>query len=320
MEPTYRGLTLEGLYVPLITPFTADGTIAASALEDLAHSVLEAGAAGLVALGTTGEHTALTASERRAVLDSCARACQKHGAVLIAGAGSNDTADSARALSELAERPEVAAALTVVPYYLRPSQEGILAHFARLAAESPVPLIVYNIPYRTGVALTWRTLRALAEIPGIVGVKHAVGGIDADTVRFMAEVPAGFAVLAGDDAFLSPLLALGAAGGIVSAAHLATAHYAALIDAWRAGEVPRARSLGNRLAPLAQAVFAEPNPTVVKGVLHAQNRIPTPAVRLPFLPARDETVRSALSSIPAGSARSPMSATVSSAIGAGGRE
>lgn len=301
METAHPEPILEGLYIPLITPFTADGEIATSALEDLAHSVLEGGAAGLVALGTTGEPAALTASERRAVLRSCARVCQEHGATLIAGAGSNDTASSAQALGELARYPGVAAALTVVPYYTRPSQAGIIAHFTRLAAGSPVPLIAYNIPYRTGVALNWRTLRALAEVPGIIGVKHAAGGIDADTVRFMAEVPAGFAVLGGDDAFLSPLLALGAAGGVLAAAHLATAHYAALIDAWRAGDVSRARSLGNRLVPLAQAVFAGPSPTVVKGVLHAQSRIPSPAVRLPLLPARDESVRAALASIPEGS-------------------
>jgi 4-hydroxy-tetrahydrodipicolinate synthase len=125
-------------------------------------------------------------------------------------------------------------------------------------------------------------------------MKHAVGGIDADTVQFMADVPAGFAVLGGDDAFVSPLLALGAAGGILAASHLRTADFAELIAAWRAGDVARARELGNSLAPLAAAVFAEPNPTVIKGVMHAQGRIPSAAVRLPLLPASDESVRTAL--------------------------
>jgi 4-hydroxy-tetrahydrodipicolinate synthase len=292
-------LTLNGLYVPLITPFTADGDLARGALEDLAQSALDAGAAGLVALGTTGEPTALTQAERHAVLDTLARVCRARGATLIAGAGSNDTEGSVAALRGLAEWPDVTAALTVVPYYTRPSQEGIVAHFTRLASDSacqhrPVPLVVYNIPYRTGVSLSWRTLRALAEIPGVIGVKHAVGGIDADTVRFMADIPEGFAVLGGDDAFVSPLLALGAAGGILAASHLRTADFAALIAAWHAGDVARARELGNSLAPLAAAVFAEPNPTVIKGVLHAQGRIPSPAVRLPLLPASGESVRAAL--------------------------
>jgi 4-hydroxy-tetrahydrodipicolinate synthase len=291
-------LTLEGLYLPLITPFTADGELAASALERLAHDVLDAGAAGLVALGTTGEPATLTAGERRTILDTCARACRERGATLIAGAGSNDTAGSADELRELAERPELSAALTPVPYFTRPSPEGILAHFRQLAAASPVPLIVYNIPYRTGVTLGWRTLRALAQIPGIAGVKHAVGGIDADTVRFLSDLPAGFAVLSGEDEFVSPLLALGATGGILAAAQLATAEFAALIAAWRAGDVARGRDLGNRLAPLAAAAFAEPNPAVIKGVLHVQGRIPSPAVRLPLLPARAESVQTALGLLP----------------------
>jgi 4-hydroxy-tetrahydrodipicolinate synthase len=287
-------LALDGLYVPLITPFTADGELARAALERLAREMLDAGAAGLVALGTTGEPATLSGAERRDVMDICASACRARGATLIAGAGSNDTAGSARALAELAAWPEVSAALTVVPYYTRPSPQGVLAHYAWLAAGSPVPLVVYNIPYRTGVSLGWRTLRALAAVPGVIGMKHAVGGIDADTITFLADVPEGFAVLGGDDAFISPLLALGAAGGILAAAHVRTGEFAALVAAWRAGDVARARALGNRLVPLATALFAEPNPAVIKGVLHAQGRIPSPAVRLPLLPAGEESVRAAL--------------------------
>jgi 4-hydroxy-tetrahydrodipicolinate synthase len=291
---------LEGLYVPLITPFTSDGELAGDALEELARTMLDSGAAGLVALGTTGEPVTLSAGERRVVMDVCARVCRERGATLIAGAGTNDTAGSARALADLAAWPDVRAALTVVPYYTRPSQEGVLAHFTRLAAGSPVPLIVYNIPYRTGVSLSWRTLRAIASVPGIIGMKHAAGGIDADTVMFMADVPADFAVLGGDDAFVSPLLALGAVGGILAAAHVRTSEFAELIAAWRAGDLARARELTRVLVPLATALFAEPNPTVIKGVLHAQGRIPSPAVRLPLLPARDETVRAALNAMDAG--------------------
>ena len=286
--------SLHGLYVPLITPFTPDGGLALGALEKLAHGVVEAGAAGLVALGTTGEHATLTAAERRAVLDVCARVCRERGATLIAGAGSNDTAGTARALRDLAAWPEVSAALTVVPYYTRPSQEGIVAHFSRLAADSPVPLIVYNIPYRTGTHVSLQTLLELARIPGITGIKHAVGGVDQDTVLLMADLPHDFAVLAGDDVFASPLLALGAAGGILASAHLCTSEFAGLIAAWHAGKAARASELGHRLAPLSAALFAEPNPVVIKGVLHAQGMIPSPAVRLPLLPARHDTVHAAM--------------------------
>jgi len=290
MEPSLRGL-----YVPLITPFTDDGDLALDALEKLAHDVLDSGAAGLVALGTTGEHATLTVAEHRAVLDLCARVCRDRGATLIAGAGSNDTAGTGRDLRDLAAWPEVSAALVVVPYYTRPSEEGVEAHFTRLAAGSPVPLIVYNIPYRTGRTLSLQTLLRLAGIPGIAGVKHAVGAVDQDTVLLMARRPGDFAVLAGDDVFASPLLALGAQGGILASANVCAAEFAALIAAWHSGHAGQARELGRRLGPLSAALFAEPNPAVIKGALHAQGKIPSPAVRLPLLPARQDTVRAAVS-------------------------
>jgi 4-hydroxy-tetrahydrodipicolinate synthase len=293
MEPS-------GLFVPLITPFTQEGDLALGALEKLAHEVIDAGAAGLVALGTTGEPATLTPAERRAVLDVCARVGRERGATLIVGAGSNDTAGTAAALRDLAAWPEVSAALTVVPYYTRPSQDGIIAHFTRVAADSPVPLIVYNIPYRTGVGLSLRTLRALARIPGIAGIKHAVGGVDQDTVLLLADPPGHFAVLAGDDIFASPLLALGAAGGVLASAHVRTGEFAGLIAAWHRGDAAGARELGRGLVPLAAALFAEPNPVVIKGVLHAQGKIPSPAVRLPLVPASPGAVQAALSLLAAG--------------------
>ena len=287
--------SLQGLFIPLITPFTADGDLATGALERLAHAVLDAGAAGLVALGTTGEPAALSTAERHTVLDICAGVCRDRDAILIAGAGSNDTASTVRALRDLAAWPEVSAALAVVPYYTRPTEDGVIAHFARLAADSPVPVLVYNIPYRTGTYLSGRVLCELARIPGIAGIKHAVGGIDQDTLTLMASLPEGFAVLAGDDAFASPLLALGATGGILASAQLRTGEFAELIAAWRSGKAAQGRELGHRLVPLSAALFAEPNPVVIKGVLHAQGKIPSPAVRLPLLPARDDTVRAVLS-------------------------
>lgn len=293
-EPGSMDHSLTGLYVPLITPLAADGTLARDALEGLAHAVLDDGAAGLVALGTTAEPATLSAAERRAVLDVCAGVCRERSATLIAGAGSNDTHASARALRDLAAWPEVSAALAVVPSFTRPGQEGVLAHFGHLAAASPVPLIIYNVPYRTGQVVGWQVLRKLAGLPGIAGIKHAAGSIDEDTVRLMADLPERFAVLAGDDLFAAPLLALGAAGAILASAHLRTGDFAALIRAWRAGEAGRARRLGGRLAGLSAALFAEPNPTVIKAALHAQGRIPSPAVRLPLIAASPAAARAAL--------------------------
>jgi 4-hydroxy-tetrahydrodipicolinate synthase len=275
---------LTGLFIPLITPFTGDGELAAAALERLAHRVLDDGATGIVALGTTAETATLTERERSQVLQICSRVCRERSAPLVAGAGTNDTARSLAALTALAEYPDVRAALVVVPYYSRPGEAGVLEHFRTLATGSPVPVLIYNIPYRTGQALSWRSLAQLAGLSGIAGVKHAAGSIDQDTIAMMAGRPAGFRVLGGDDPYISPLLALGAEGGILASAHLRTGDFARLVSLWRDGRAGEARQLGHRLAPLSQALFAEPNPAVIKSVLHRLGQIPSPAVRL-TLPA-----------------------------------
>ena len=300
-----------GLYIPLITPFGPDGALAEDVLERLAHDALEDGASGIVALGTTAEAATLSAGERRRVLDVCARVCRERGAAFVAGAGSNDTAASAEALRELAAWPEITAALVVVPYFTRPSEDGVVAHFSRLVSESPVPLIVYNVTYRTGQQVGHETLRRLAALPGVVGVKQAVGGVDADTVALLSEPPRDFAVLAGDDAFASALLALGAAGGILASGLVDTPVFAGLVEAWRADDVATARPLGRRAARLAAALFAEPNPSVIKAVLHAQGRIPSPAVRLPLLPASPAATQAALAVLGTLDALSPSGLEVS---------
>jgi 4-hydroxy-tetrahydrodipicolinate synthase len=282
---------LTGIFVPLITPFTAAGEVALDALERLAHEVLDGGAAGIVALGTTGEPATLSGAERRAVVERVTRVCAERSVPLVVGAGTNTTDASIGALRDL---DGVTAALVTVPYFLRPSEEGVLAHFARLAAASPVPLVAYHVPYRTGRPLSAETLLRLANLPGVVGLKHAVGAVDADTVALLAGVPADFAVLAGDDLFVAPMLALGATGGILASAHVDTASFVALAEAWRAGDVAQARPLGHRLATLSAALFAEPNPSVIKAVLHEQGRIPSPAVRLPLLAASAEATGAAV--------------------------
>lgn len=287
-------MQLDGIHVPLVTPFAADGSLARGALESLAHQVLDDGAAALVALGTTAEAATLDEDEQRAVTDVVARVCRERSAPLIIGVGSNDTRATAAALRGLKAWPEAVAALVPVPYFTRPSEAGVIAHFAALAEESPLPLLVYNIPYRTGRTIGVDALRQLAAVPGVAGVKQAVGAVDADTVALLADPPDGFAILCGEDAFASATLALGAAGGILAAAHIATGRWVELAQAWRTGDTRRARRLGGSLTALAQALFAEPNPAVIKGVLHAAGRIPTPSVRLPLLPASHASVDAAL--------------------------
>ncbi|MFE3610190.1 dihydrodipicolinate synthase family protein [Streptomyces goshikiensis] len=290
-------LSLRGIHVPLVTPFTAAGEIAAEALEALAHEVLDAGAAGIVALGTTAETAALDEAERDLVTDVCARVCAERGGLLTVGAGASGTRAAEASLARLERWPEVRAALVTVPPFVRPSAAGVLAHFARLTEVSPVPLVVYHVPYRTGQPLDAEALRALGELPGVAGVKYAAGGIDQDTVALLGDLPDGFEVLAGDDAYASPMLALGAAGAILASAHLATARFVELAAAWEAGDVPRARALGHALARVSAAAFAESNPTVIKAVLHARGRIPTADVRLPLLPATGASAARTLRSL-----------------------
>ncbi|MFR9752879.1 4-hydroxy-tetrahydrodipicolinate synthase [Nocardia sp. 004] len=274
-----------GIFVPLVTPFADNGDLAATDLERLAHTVLEEGAAGIVALGTTAESAALSRRERREVLRICSTVCREHGAPLLVGAGTNDTASTVRAVEELGEQAGVAGVLVVVPYYIRPSEAGVVAHFEYIAARSPLPLVLYNVPYRTGQQMGWESIARLAEHPRIVGIKQAVGAVDTDTARLLAESVDSFSVLAGEDTLVSPLLAMGAAGAILATANIYTREFAELFQLWHSGKAVQARTLGHRLVEPAGALMSEPNPTVIKAVLHAQGRISTANVRLPLLPA-----------------------------------
>ncbi|GAA4481844.1 4-hydroxy-tetrahydrodipicolinate synthase [Rhodococcus olei] len=278
-------LHLTGIHVPLVTPFTDSGELAATHLERLAHTVIDEGAAGIVALGTTAEPATLSPQERRDVLRICSRVCGERGVPLLVGAGSNSTADTVRAIDEVDRQADVAAVLAVVPYYTRPSEAGVVAHFEHVADRSPRPLVLYNIPYRTGQHLGWESVLRLSEHPRIVGVKQAVGAVDTDTALLLSQAADTFSVLAGEDALVSPLLAMGAAGAIAATANVCTPELAELFRLWRNGTPAQARTLGQRLVPLVCRLMSEPNPTVVKAVLHAQGRIPTPDVRLPLLPA-----------------------------------
>lgn len=274
-----------GILVPQITPFTADDHLAHDALEQLTADILDRGAAGIVAFGTTGEPSALDTSERADVLSICDRVCRDRHAPLIVGAGTNNTAETVRSIDHLVGRAQIAAALVVVPYYVRPSQDGVLAHFRYVADRSAVPVIIYNVPYRTGQSLSAAAIMELAEHPNIVGIKQAVGVLDTNTLRLLARRSGTFAVLTGEDALASPMFALGAPGAILATANVFPGEFAELLRLWTEGNLPAARALGDRLTPAAAELMSAPNPTVIKAVLHATGRIPTAAVRLPLVPA-----------------------------------
>lgn len=294
-------LDLRGVWIPLITPFDAAGAVDAAAIERLCHEYLDAGAVGIVALGTTGESAALDANEQRLVIDTCSRVCAARRAPLVVGTGTNSTHKTVTATAALEGVPAVVAALVVVPYYVRPSEAGIVEHMKAVAAESPVPIIVYNIPYRTGRGLGASALLELADVEGIAGVKQAVGGLDVDTLEVLAGSPRDFHVLGGEDPFLYPTVLLGGSGAICASAHVCTERFVAMIECGLAGKLDDGRAHAEALLPVVQAGFAEPNPCVWKGVLHAQGRIATPDLRSPMTNASDVAIRRCLAAIDAAS-------------------
>jgi 4-hydroxy-tetrahydrodipicolinate synthase len=283
-----------GVFVPLVTPFTADDQVDLPALEGLTAAVLDEGAAGIVALATTGEATSLTAAEREAVVASCASVCADREGTLIVGAGTNDTRTTIEWHEALGQVPGVAASLAVVPYYVRPSEQAIVSHFELVAERSPVPIVLYNIPYRTGRGLGAQALLELAAVDGIAAVKQAVGAIDSDTLTVLASAPEGFALLGGDDQFLFPLVLMGGPGAITASANVATSRFVEMIAAGLDGRVEEGRALHEALLPLVQALFAEPSPAPIKAVLHAQGRIGTPNVRMPLANASPAATERAL--------------------------
>jgi 4-hydroxy-tetrahydrodipicolinate synthase len=293
-------VSFRGVYIPLITPFAADGSVALDALEGLANGYLDAGCAGLVPLGTTGESTSLDADEKHAIIDLCSRICRERGAQLIVGGGTNNPEATAVSVEALADVDGVTAAMCVVPYYVRPSQAGIVAHFAEVARRSPVPVVVYNIPSRTGRLLEAPGVLELAEVDNIAGVKQATP-LDPDTMALLAGAPDDFSILSGEDPYLLAHLFFGASGTICASAHVCTDRFIALVECGLAGKVEEGRVHHEALAPVTTAGFSEPNPAVFKGALHAQGRIPTADLRLPMTPASQSAIDRLLAAVDAAS-------------------
>ena len=290
-------LHLQGVWIPLITPFDASGAVDVAAIERLCGEYLADGVAGIVALGTTGESPALDADEKRAVIEACSRVCAARGAPLIVGTGTNNTRSTIAATRALAGIPAVAGALVVVPYYNRPSEPAIIEHYRVVAEASPVPVVAYNVPARTGRGLGAASLLELAAVPNVVGVKQAVATLDFDTLEVLAHAPAGFSVLSGDDYLAFPIMCMGGAGGITASAHVCTARFVAMVECGLAGKLEDGRHHAEALLPVTDAAFAEPNPAVFKGVLHAQGRIATPDVRMPMANASSAAIERCLAAI-----------------------
>ncbi|MFP3566343.1 4-hydroxy-tetrahydrodipicolinate synthase [Paraburkholderia sp. SIMBA_030] len=278
-----------GIWIPLITPFT-DGEVDHAALRALVRRYAEAGVAGLVALGTTGEPAALDADEQDAVLATIldeARTVADSSAdaeplPVLVGVSGNHTASMRERIVELNRLP-IAGVLMAAPYYIRPSQAGIVGHFTALADASEKPVVLYDIPYRTGVRLELDTLLTLAAHPRIQAVKDCAGSLDT-TLALIRD--GRLQVLTGEDINIFNTLCLGGSGAIAASAHLRPERFVALYRALAAGRLEEGRRIFLTLTPLIQALFAEPNPGPVKALLAAQGLI-RDELRMPMMRASD---------------------------------
>ena len=267
----------------LVTPFTAGGDLDEAGVTRLARRQVEGGVHFLVPCGTTGESPTLTHAEKVRVVELVVQAADGRVPVL-AGAGGYDTRSAAALAGDMA-RAGADGLLSVTPYYNKPTPEGLFRHYEALAAATDLPLVVYNVPGRTGCNVTPPTLRRLAEIPSVVGVKEASGDLGqmCEVCRLM---PEEFSVLSGDDAFTLALMALGGTGVISVAANECPAEMASLVDRAADGDFAGARRLHERLLPLMQVNFIESNPIPVKAAMAALGLLEE-SYRLPMTPPSD---------------------------------
>jgi 4-hydroxy-tetrahydrodipicolinate synthase len=273
-------MRLTGIVTALITPFDGD-RVDLDALAALVRGQIAAGIHGLVACGTTGEPATLTHEERDDVIRTVVTAAAGRVPVL-AGTGTNCTRTTiletqrARALG-------VDGALVVTPYYNRPQQDGMVEHFRRVAAEGGLPVVLYNVPSRTGVNLLPGAVARLATFPGIVGVKEASGSVG--PVRdIVGTVPAGFVTLSGDDGLALPSFAVGAQGLVSVTSNVAPRQLVEMWEAWKAGRVAHAAEVDRSLLPLYNALFLEASPAPVKAAAAILGMCKDD-VRLPLLKA-----------------------------------
>lgn len=284
---------LKGSLVALITPMNQDGSINYEQLRDLIDWHIENGTDGIVAVGTTGESATLPVEEHLAVIEATVKHVNKRIPV-IAGTGANNTVE-AIALSQAAEQAGADYTLSVVPYYNKPSQEGIYQHFKAIAEATSIPMVIYNVPGRTVVSMINDTILRLAEIPNIVGVKEASGKIGSN-IELINSVPEGFAVLSGDDPTGLPFMLCGGHGVVTVAANVAPKLFADMCRAALEGDIATARRLNEQLIPIYNTMFCEPSPAAPKWGLSLLGKC-EPHVRLPLVALTEDgqaKVRAAL--------------------------
>lgn len=277
----------------MVTPFNSDGELDAKRAGELAARLVDHGSDGILVAGTTGESPNLTRDERMRLLETVLQSVG-HRAMVMAGSGTNSTAESIR-LTRDAESGGAHAILLVTPYYNKPPQEGLYEHFAAIAAAAKLPVMLYNVPGRTSVNLAPSTVARLAKIANIVALKEAGGSLDQMT-ELRRATPAAFRIYSGDDSLTLPMMAVGACGVVSVASNVAGDAVQAMVSAAASGHWAEATQTHLAIYPLFKALFVTTSPIPVKLAL-ALTGFPVGGVRGPLCPASDrehEVVRSAL--------------------------
>ena len=292
-----KEIPFRGLCTALVTPFCTDGSVDLEAFRKLVRRQIGEGADALLVLGTTGESATLTDDERRMLVRETVRLSDGHIPV-IAGTGSNDTART-EAFTEFACGAGCDAVLIAAPYYNRPTPDGLIRHFTEAADAAGCPVILYNIPSRTGVDLTVPLVKKLAQHPRIAGIKEASGSIDRAADLCAAFQGEDFAVYAGNDGEIVPVCSVGGAGAVSVIANLLPRETGEMCRAMQDYRLAEAAAIHTRLLPLMRALFAETNPGPVKAAM-AMLGLSENVLRLPLIPVRSETetrLREALTSL-----------------------
>lgn len=290
---TQQAQTIQGSIVAIVTPMLKDGGVDWKGLEKLVEWHIEQGTNSIVAVGTTGEASTLSMEEHTQVIKEIIRVANKR-IPIIAGTGANSTREAIE-LTKAAKDLGADAALLVTPYYNKPTQEGLYQHYKAVAEAVELPLILYNVPGRTGVDLSNDTAVRLAEIPNIVGIKDATG--DVPRGKALIEALNGkMAVYSGDDETAWELMLLGADGNISVTANIVPKAMSEVCAVAIAKDEPQAKTLNNKIANLHNILFCESNPIPVKWALHEMGLIDT-GIRLPLTPLAEqyrEPLRNAL--------------------------
>ncbi|MCK9857892.1 4-hydroxy-tetrahydrodipicolinate synthase [Paenibacillus sp. ATY16] len=275
---------MKGIYVPVVTPMGAGGEVDIRSFESYVKQLVEDGVNGIVVNGTTGESPTVTLEEMAALTAAARLVCGPMNRPVIVGTGTNDTASTVRKTA-IAGELGADAALVVVPYYSRPSQEGIIEHY-RQAASTGLPIVAYEIPSRTGIRLAPDTVRAILDLDGVIGIKDSSGGIE-----LMIELASSGdhkPVLCGEDRYFHAMLCCGAAGGMLASASVRTTAFVEVYEQFMLGQLEASRQSFGALLPLIRLLFREPNPAPLKYLLARQGSIASEHIRLPLTPVSEE--------------------------------